>query len=146
MSFQPMSIDRLFGVAGTALNAQLTRMNTIASNLANAGTEASSEAEAFRAKRPVFQALLSREMLHAGAPWLGGVKVDRIVDDTTPIMKRYEPGNPKADQDGFVYMTNVNPVAEMVDMMEASRAYENNVEVVNTAKQLMMRTLEISKV
>lgn len=142
---QPLSMDRVFGIAGTALNAQITRMNTIASNLANAGTEASSEAEAFRAKRPVFQALLRREMLDAGAPWVGGVRVTEITDDPTPVMKRFEPGNPKADDQGYVYMTNVNPVTEMVDMMDAARAYQNNVEVVNTVKQLMLRTLEISK-
>lgn len=140
-----MSIDNIFGIGGTALNAQLIRMNTTASNLANAGTTASTEKEAFRGKRTVFKALMDEEMTHAGAPYIGGVKVDKIVDDQKPIPKVYDPNNPMADKDGFVYQSNVNEVTEMVDMMAASRSYQNNVEVVNTARELMMRTLEVIK-
>lgn len=140
-----MAIDNIFGIGGTALNAQLIRMNTTASNLANAGTTASSEQEAFRGKRTVFKALMDQEMTHAGAPYIGGVKVDKIVDDQKPIPKVYDPNNPMSDKDGFVYQSNVNEVTEMVDMMAASRSYQNNVEVVNTARELMMRTLEVIK-
>lgn len=140
-----MSIDNIFGIGGTALNAQLIRMNTTASNLANAGTTAASEKEAFRGKRTVFKALMDNEMTHAGAPYVGGVKVDKIVDDQKPIPKLFDPNNPMADKDGFVYQSNVNEVTEMVDMMAASRSYQNNVEVVNTARELMMRTLEVIK-
>lgn len=140
-----MSIDNIFGIGGTALNAQLIRMNTTASNLANAGTTASTEAEAFRGKRTVFKALMDQEMTHAGAQYVGGVKVDKIVDDQKPIPKIYDPNNPMSDKDGFVYQANVNEVTEMVDMMAASRSYQNNVEVVNTARELMMRTLEVIK-
>ena len=140
-----MAIDNIFGIGGTALNAQLIRMNTTASNLANAGTTASTEKEAFRGKRTVFKALMDEEMTHAGAPYIGGVKVDKIVDDQKPIPKVYDPNNPMADKDGFVYQSNVNEVTEMVDMMAASRSYQNNVEVVNTARELMMRTLEVIK-
>ena len=140
-----MSIDNIFGIGGTALNAQLVRMNTTASNLANAGTTAATEKEAYRGKRTVFKALMNEEMTHAGAPYVGGVKVDKIVDDTKPIPKVYDPNNPLSDKDGFVYQSNVNEVTEMVDMMAASRSYQNNVEVVNTARQLMMRTLDIIK-
>ena len=140
-----MSIDNIFGIGGTALNAQLVRMNNTASNLANAGTTAASEKEAYRGKRTVFKALMDEEMIHAGAPYIGGVKVDKIVDDTKPIPKVYDPNNPLADKDGFVYQANVNEVNEMVDLMAASRSYQNNVEVVNTARELMMRTIELIK-
>jgi flagellar basal-body rod protein FlgC len=138
-------IENIFGIAGTALNAQLVRMNATASNLANAGTVAGTEQEAFRAKRLVFKALVDKESTHAGAPYVGGVKVDRIVDDPTPTRKVYMPGNPLADADGYVFGSNVSEVSEMVDMMAAARAYQNNVEVVNTARELMMRTLEVIK-
>ena len=130
-----MSIDNIFGIGGTALNAQLIRMNTTASNIK----------EAFRGKRAVFKALMDEEMIHAGAPYVGGVKVDKIVDDTKPIPKIYDPSNPLADKEGFVYQSNVNEVTEMVDLMAASRSYQNNVEVVNTARELMMRTLDVIK-
>jgi flagellar basal-body rod protein FlgC len=140
-----MALDNIIGIAGTALNAQLTRMNATASNLANASTVAKTETEAFRAKRPVFKALLQEQMTHAAAPYVGGVKVDQIIDDPTPIKRVFDPANPMADQEGFVFQSNVSEVIEMVDMMSASRAYQNNVEVINTARQLMLRTLELTR-
>ena len=140
-----MSLDNIFGIAGTALNAQLTRMNATASNLANAGTVAGTEQEAFRAKRPIFKALVEERMTHAGAPYVGGVKVDRMSDDTAPPRRVSDPKNPLADAEGYVYQSNVSEVTEMVEMMAAARSYQNNVEVINTARQLMMRTLDITK-
>ena len=140
-----MQLDNVFGIAGTALNAQTIRMNATASNLANANSVAGSEEEAYRAKRPLFKALMKEEMTHSGAQFIGGVKVDRLVNDPTPVRKTWEPGNPLADKEGYVFHSNVNEMSEMVDMMAASRSYQNNVEVVNTARQLMMRTLEITK-
>ena len=140
-----MQLDNVFGIAGTALNAQAIRMNTTASNLANANSVAGSEEEAYRGRRPLFKALMKEEMTHAGAQFVGGVKVDRLVNDPTPVRKTWEPGNPLADKEGYVFHSNVNEMSEMVDMMAASRSYQNNVEVVNTARQLMMRTLEITK-
>lgn len=140
-----MSIERIFGIAGTALNSQMIRMNATASNLANAGTVAGTEQDAFRAKRPVFKALVDKESTNSGFQHVGGVKVDRIVDEQTPVRKVYSPGNPLADPDGFVYSSNVSEVTEMVEMMAAARSYQNNVEVVNTARELMMRTLDIIK-
>jgi flagellar basal-body rod protein FlgC len=141
-----MSMDNIFGIAGTALNAQLTRMNSTASNLANVGTVSSSEQDAFRGKRPVFKALMNSEMTNSGAQYVGGVKVARMVDDAAPPRRVSDPKNPMADADGYVYQSNVNEVTEMVEMMAAARSYQNNVEVINTARQLMMRTLDISKV
>ena len=140
-----MALDNVIGIAGTALNAQLTRMNATASNLANAGTVATTEAEAFRAKRPVFKALVDEQMTHAGAPHVGGVKIDRMADDVTPPRRVSDPKNPLADAEGYVYKANVSEVTEMVEMMAAARSYQNNVEVINTARQLMMRTLDITK-
>jgi flagellar basal-body rod protein FlgC len=140
-----MSLDRIFGIAGTALNAQLTRMNLTASNLANQGTVNTTENEAFRAKRPVFKAILNEKMATPGAPYVGGVKVDRIIDTIAPPPKVYDPSSPLADEKGYVYMSNVNEVTEMVEMMASARAYQNNVEVVNTARQLIMKTLEITR-
>tara|TARA_A100001011_G_C14009451_1_gene714876 strand:- start:318 stop:743 length:426 start_codon:yes stop_codon:yes gene_type:complete len=140
-----VAIDNIFGIAGTALNAQLTRMNLTASNLANSGTKSSTPEGAFHAKRPVFKALLDKEDTHAGAPFVGGVKIDKIVDIKEPIRKVYDPFDPQADSEGFVYTTNISEVVEMVEMMAAARSYQNNVEVVNTARELMMRTIDITK-
>lgn len=140
-----MSIEKIYGIAGTALNAQLTRMNATASNLANAGTVASTPDEVFKPKRAVFKALVNDEMTHAGAPYLGGVKVDRMSEDSAPARRISDPRNPLADKDGYVYQANVSEVTEMVEMMAASRSYQNNVEVINTARTLMNRTLEITK-
>lgn len=140
-----MAFDNIFGIAGSALNAQTVRLNTVASNLANAGTVAGSEQEAFKAKRTVFKALVEQQL--AGAPSSnpnnGGVKVAMLTDDPKPVLRVYEPGNPMADQQGYVYGSNVNEMTEMVEMMAASRSYQNNVEVVNTARQLMMRTIDV---
>lgn len=138
-------IKNIFGIAGTALNAQTIRLNTTASNLANAGTVSSSEEEAYRAKRPVFRALVDQADLNAGANHLGGVKVKEVIDTLDPVRKTHDPGNPDADKDGYVYLSNVNEMQEMVEMVAASRSFQNNVEVVTTARQLMIRTLDITK-
>ena len=139
-----MALEDIFNVAGSALNAQTTRMNTTASNLANASTVAGSEEGAFRAKRAVFKSILAGQM-GSGDSNAGGIKVEKLIDDPSPIRKMSEPGNPFADKDGYIYLSNVNEMTEMVEMMAASRSYQNNVEVVNTTRQLMMRTIDIIK-
>ena len=138
-------LKNIFSIAGTALSAQTIRMNTTASNLANAGSVSPTEAEAFRAKRPVFRALVDQADLNAGFNTLGGVKVKEVVDSTEPVRKVHDPGNPEANDEGFIFLSNVNEVTEMVEMVAASRSFQNNVEVVTTARQLMMRTLDITK-
>lgn len=138
-------LKNIFAIAGTALSAQTIRMNTTASNLANAGSVSPTEAEAFRAKRPVFRALVDQADLNGGFNTLGGVKVKEVVDSTEPVRKVHDPGNPEANDEGFIFLSNVNEVTEMVEMVAASRSFQNNVEVVTTARQLMMRTLDISK-
>jgi flagellar basal-body rod protein FlgC len=139
-----MAIDSLFGIASSALSAQLTRMNTTASNLANANTTADSETGAYKAKRISFEAILNTTNA-TEEPFKGGVRIGEITEDRAPVPSMFDPGHPNADANGYVYGTNVNEVAEMVDMMASARSYQNNVEVINTAKQLMLRTLEVSK-
>jgi len=138
-------LKNIFEIAGTALTAQTIRMNTTASNLANAGSVSPTEEEAFRAKRPVFRALIDQADLNAGFNVLGGVKVKEVVDSADPVRKVHDPANPEANEEGFVFLSNVNEVTEMVEMVAASRSFQNNVEVVTTARQLMMRTLDITK-
>ncbi|MFN5699607.1 MAG: flagellar basal body rod protein FlgC [Betaproteobacteria bacterium] len=142
-------MDNIFGIAGTALNAQLTRMNATASNLANAGTVATTAEEAFRAKRPQFktivEGMLNKADTYNGQDLKGGVKIEQLVDDPAPVRRQFDPHNPLADKDGYIYQSNVNEVSEMVEMMAAARSYQNNVETVNTAKHLMMRTLDMMR-
>jgi len=138
-------LKNIFEIAGTALTAQTIRMNTTASNLANAGSVSPTEEEAYRSKRPVFRALVDQADLNAGFNVLGGVKVKQVVDTTDPVRKVHDPGNPEANEEGFIYLSNVNEVTEMVEMVAASRSFQNNDEVVTTARQLMMRTLDITK-
>jgi len=140
-----MALDQIFNIAGSALNAQTVRMNTTASNLANSSTVASSDKEAFRAKRTSFQSVLKDTMTDLQGPYAGGVKVKELVNDPSPIRRMVDKGNPLADKDGFIYMSNVNEMTEMVEMMSASRSYQNNVEVVNTARTLMSKTIDMLK-
>lgn len=140
-----MSMERIFSVAGSALAGQLVRMNTTASNLANSSNTSSSQEEAFRAKRVVFRTLVMDESVGDQTRYAGSIHVQNITEDPTPPPKSYDPGNPSADVDGYVYQSNVNEVSEMVEMTAASRSYQNNIEVINTAKQMMMRTLEVIK-
>jgi flagellar basal-body rod protein FlgC len=140
-----MALDNIFGIAGSALNAQTVRMNTTASNLANAGSVASTDKDAFRAKRTTFKTIMEQQLGSNDTNNKGGVKVAAITDDPKTISRMSDPGNPSSDKDGYVYLSNVNEMSEMVEMMAAARSYQNNVEVVNTARQLMMRTLDIIK-
>lgn len=121
------------------MNAQMVRLNTTASNMANASTVASSEAEAYRARQPVFATLLR------DASEVGGVEVKGISESNAPVEKRYEPGNPMADKEGYVYLSNVNGVEEMANMISASRSFQNNAEIFTTSKTLMLRTLQLGK-
>jgi flagellar basal-body rod protein FlgC len=140
-----MALDNLFGIAGSALNAQSARMNATASNLANAGTVAGTEQDAFRAKRVMFKTIMEQQVGKGDLGNQGGVRVSGISDDPKPIARVSDPGNPSANQEGYVYLANVNEMTEMVEMMAAARSYQNNVEVINTARQLMLRTLDIIK-
>ena len=111
--------------------------------MANAETIAGSEDKVYRAKEPVFATILKNGIQENDAA--GGVKVVKIVESQAPAQKRYEPGNPLADEKGYVYMSNVNTIEEMANMISASRAYQDNVEIMNTAKQMIMSTLKLGQ-
>ena len=128
-----------FNISGSAVSAQSLRLNTVASNLANVETIASSEAAAYRSRQPVFQALLSQP----DRPGEVGVKTLAIVENQRGVERRYDPGHALADAEGYVYGSNVNPVEEMANMISASRAYQNNVEVMNTSRDLLLRVLSL---
>lgn len=126
----------IFDISGRAMSAQLVRLNTTASNLANAGTVAGSEGSAFRAMKPVFRTVM-------GEAGQATVQVDRIDTDITPPIKRHDPDHPLADTDGNVWEAAVDSAAEMVEMLETSRQYQNNVQVLATAKGLISETLRL---
>ena len=128
----------VFSVAGSAMTAQSARLNAVASNLANADSVVGADGKPYRAKQVVFQA----------TPVEGGglgVRVTQVVDSAAPLRMTYDPKNPAADEKGYVAMPNVNVVEEMVNMISASRAYQTNAEVMNTAKTLMLKTLAIGQ-
>ncbi len=134
-----MGLYANFQISGSAISAQSLRLNTIASNMANAETVAASEQEAYRARETVFQSLL----LDARRPAETGVRMLGVVESQAPVRSRYQPGHPLADAQGYVYTSNVNTVEEMANMLSSSRAYQNNVEVLNTSKELLTRTLAL---
>jgi flagellar basal-body rod protein FlgC len=140
-----MSMERMFSVAGSALSAQLTRLNATASNIANASNVASSEEEAYRGKRVVFRTLVENEMVGTETNFAGSVTVEGLVNDPSLPIRMYAPENPIANEDGYVFKSNVDEMEEMIELTAASRAYQSNIEVLSTAKQMMMRTLEVMK-
>lgn len=136
MNANPMNI---FQVSGRAMSAQLVRMNATASNLANAGAVASSPDAAYRTIKPVFRTQFDK------ASGMATVNVERVVTAGEEPIKRYDPGNPLADAEGNVYESAVEETRELVDMMEAARTYQNNVEVMQTAKTLITETLRLGR-
>ena len=138
-----MSMFKVFDIAGSALSAQSVRLNVTASNLANAESVSSSSGETYKARQPVFAAMLDKASMNE-QPGVG-VQVQGIVESDAPLRKQYEPDHPMADADGYVYRPNVNVVEEMANMISASRSYQSNVEVINTAKQLMLKTLNLGQ-
>jgi flagellar basal-body rod protein FlgC len=134
-----MSLLKVFDVAGSAMTAQSQRLNVVASNLANAESATGPDGKPYKAKQVVF----STEMM--GGAENAGVKVTGVIEDNSPMKRVYEPGHPMADKEGYVTMPNVNVVEEMVNMISASRAYQNNVETLNAAKALLAKTLTIGQ-
>lgn len=137
-----MSLFNIFDTAGTALNAQSIRLNTTSSNLANANSASSSTGETYRARHPIFAPLMKQ---FGGDGSNLGVRVQGIVESQEPLRSEYNPGHPLANEEGYIYLPNVNVVEEMANMISASRAYQTNVEVMNSAKQMMMRTLSMGQ-
>lgn len=134
-----MSLFNIFNVAGSAMTAQSQRLNVVASNLANADSVTSADGQPYRAKEVVFAAA---PMGDNGAQ---GVNVAAVVEDNSPMKLVYNPSHPMANAQGYVAMPNVNVVDEMVNMISASRSYQNNVEMLNTSKTLLLRTLTIGQ-
>jgi len=137
-----MSLFKVFDVAGSAMNAQSVRMNVTASNLANAGNVSGDPDKVYRAKQPVFSTFSTSLADQTGVQ---GVRLEGIVESAAPIQMRYQPDHPEANADGNVYATNVSTVEEMVNMMSASRSYKNNVEMINTTKDLLLQTLSLGR-
>lgn len=135
-----MSLFKVFDIAGSGVSAQSRRLNTVASNLANAESAASSEAEVYRAKQVVFQTA-SRGAKQGEA----GVQVAGVVEDASAPRRVYDPKHPMAGEDGYVTYPNVNAVEEMVNMISASRSYQSNLEVMNTTKSLLLKTLQLGQ-
>ncbi len=139
-----MSSFKVFDIAGSGLSAQSVRLNTVASNLANADSVSGDPNKVYKARHPVFEAVRA-SMGGAHQKSDAAVRVRGIVENQAEPSARYEPGNPLANAEGYVYGPNVNVVEEMVDMISASRAYQNNVEVLNTSKELMLATLRLGQ-
>ena len=137
-----MSLFKVFDVAGSAMNAQSVRMNVTASNLANAGSVSGDPDKVYRARQPVFSSFSESLANQTG---VASVRLDGVLESAAPLQKIYQPDNPEADADGNVYGTNVKTVEEMVNMITASRSYKNNVEMINTTKDLLLQTLSLGR-
>jgi flagellar basal-body rod protein FlgC len=137
---------KIFDIAGSGLSAQSVRLNTVASNLANSDSISGDPSTVYKARHPVFEAVRAALGSQANGTQNGAaVRVRGIVESKAAPSARYEPGNPLANEQGYVYAPNVNSIEEMVDMISASRAYQNNVEVLNTSKDLMLATLKLGQ-
>ncbi len=143
-----MSLSNIFDIAGSAMSAQTVRLNTTASNMANADSVSSSYGETYRARKAVFE-LGRQDELQPGVP-LGtqagqGVEVAGIVESDAPLRQEYNPNHPMANEEGYVFYPNVNVVEEMADMISASRSFQINAEIMNTAKQMTQRVLTLGQ-
>jgi flagellar basal-body rod protein FlgC len=133
-----MSLMKVFNISGSAVSAQSQRLNVVASNLANAEAVAGPDGQSYKARQVVFQS-------QPAADGSAGVRVSSVIEDNAPGKRVYEPGHPMADESGHLTQSNVNVVEEMVNMISASRSYQNNVEVMNTARQLLQKTLQMGQ-
>jgi flagellar basal-body rod protein FlgC len=136
-----MSLSKVFGIAGSAMNAQSVRLNVTASNLANAGSTSGDPAKVYRARQPVFASFNDT----LGQSGLSQVRLVGIVESSAPLIAQYQPGHPEADENGYVYVSDVSTVEEMVNMISASRSYQNGVEMINTTKDLLLQTLALGR-
>ncbi len=153
-----MGLYNVFDIAGSSMSAQSVRLNTVASNLANADVVSSTEAGAYRSRQPVFAAVMDalngtgQSVGQSGAAQYGmaqgqsaGVRVAGIVESNAVARKEFQPEHPLANKDGYIFKSNINAIEEMANMMAASRSYQNNVEVFNTSKQLLLKTLSMGR-
>lgn len=147
-----MSLNQVFNIAGSGMSAQSLRLNTVASNIANAETVSSSVDQTYRARNPLFATVFSEQQgMGRGSLFQPhdeagqGVQVLGIVESDAELQMRYDPNHPMANEEGYIFMPNVNVMEEMANMMAASRAYQTNVELMNTAKTLMQRVLTLGQ-
>jgi flagellar basal-body rod protein FlgC len=139
-----MSLFNVFNVSGSALNAETVRLNTTASNMANAESVNGDPSKVYRARQPVFQTMMDDSDLDSdGEDSSAGVRVLGVVESTTPPIERYEPNNPQANKDGYIYMSNVNSIEEMTNMISANRAFATNIDAINTARDLLLKTISM---
>ncbi len=136
-----MSMFKILDISASGMHAQTVRLNTIASNMANADSVSSNKEETYKSKQPVFQTILQGNQYEPAS----GVRVKEIVESEAPAKMEYNPNHPLADEQGYIYKPNVNVVEEMANMLSASRSYETNIEVLNTSKQLLLRTIQLGK-
>ncbi len=137
-----MSSFKIFDIAGSGMNAQNLRMNVVASNLANVDAVSSSMKETYRARQPVFQAVL--DQANARSPAVG-VRMAGVVESQAPLVREYAPNHALADAEGYIYRPNVNVVEEMANMISASRSYQNTVEVINAARQMLTALINLGR-
>lgn len=138
-----MASMNIFNIAGSGMNAENLRLNLVASNIANANSVSSSAGDIYKSRQPVFATELQNAMGKKDAA--SGVEVLGVVESKVPPVMEYAPNHPMADELGYIYKPNVNTVEEMANMMSASRSYQNNTEVLNTAKSLMLQTLKMGQ-
>ena len=138
-----MSVFKVFDIAGSGMSAQMLRLNTVASNLANAETISTNENDVYQARHPVFESVLQEAGNNNDE--IATVKVRQIMQEDTAAIPHYRPNHPLANQEGYVYSPNIDAIAEMADMISASRSYQNNVEVLSTTKELLLRTLQLGQ-
>jgi len=136
-----MSLFGVFNTAGSALNAETIRLNTTASNLANAESVNGDPTKVYRARQPVFQTMMDQSQ--AGEDSAAGVRVLGVVESNAPPTMRYQPDHPLANKDGYVYVSNVNSIEEMTNMISANRTFATNVEAINTARDLLLKTISM---
>jgi flagellar basal-body rod protein FlgC len=138
-----MSLFRVMDIAGSALGAQTVRMNTTASNMANANSASSSIEQTYKARHPIFSQLVDDFSVEEDPSV--GVKVDGIIESDAPLRQEYSPNHPLANEDGYIFMPNVNVIEEMANMISASRSYQTNVEIMEASKQMLQRTLTLGQ-
>ena len=137
-----MSLFNVFEIAGSAMSAQSIRMNTTASNMANVDSVSSSIGQTYRARHPIFETVFNDAMDKTVS---SGVRVTGIVESQAELRKQYLPAHPQADEQGYVFYPNVNPIEEMTNMISASRSFQNNVELINSSKQMLLQTLRMGQ-
>ena len=140
-----MALYNVFNIAGSSMSAQSVRLNTVASNLANADVVNTSEKNVYRSRQPVFSAVMNELNGGGNNNASATVRVSAIVESKAAARKEFQPDHPLANKEGYIFKSNVNSIEEMANMMAASRSYQNNVEVFNTSKQLLLKTLNMGR-